>query len=683
MAALSRRTAAIMNDILNTGSSDAFGINIRAQKDSSTGLGGNIAIENCLWMSNTSVDAFNILGGGIFGAAVTFGDTTPVTSSSVGGGLIALQDARVAGTALAKVLATDAVTISTTDANKSSALAFAGATSFSNTGVATFTNSNTGTTAGAAPYQYLGDVTNQKNLWVQQNENIGGVFTSTNPTAATTSAGAVYVPNGGVSCLNAYVTNTDTVGSLVTTNTTDTASSATSPNQFNGSVGFLKQTNFDAMANFNQDVKFNAKIYYGDGSVTSVKTAQNMIVDNIILLDGAPSGAGSDSGVAMGRYQVTNDTGSGDVVNDNSQGLYLSGTVASGSNSTSVINLGQTLTATQVSNLPGSWVKVVDPANTGVIMTRRIKSVTTAGVATIWANADQAPSTETTDAVTVSTAKDFTNVPTNTMTYSIYSRSFLEMVWVESAKRFRFGSTPMSANTALSNLTGLADLEASNIYGLTMNTAQINGASSGTATIVQLVNILGSAISNVTSLNGASVWSTPVQVTIADSSTTAVAIPGITATQGIITFKVSAVASGGSRYDTTIVSNGVSAAGPAGSSVPGSSNNGVSPNVNERVGKFIDVFHGKDVLTLFHRCRLGCRQCTKIASQCSKIPFNFGQSSIHYNVSNMGLNTIRISLIILSCLHFLLFSIFSIVPINYSKYISKYRCFLLRELPVS
>jgi hypothetical protein len=582
--ALSRRTTAIINDLLNTGSSDAFGINFRAQKDPNTGLGGNVQIDNTLYLNNTSVDAFNILGGGIFGGVTTFGDTTPVTSSTVGGGLVALQDARVAGTALAKVLATDAVTISTTDANKSSALAFAGATNFSNTGVATFTNSNTGTTAGAAPYQFQGDITNQKNLWVQQNENIGGIFTSTNPTAATASAAAVYVPNGGVTCSNGYVTNTDTVGSLVTTNTTNTASSATSPNQFNGSVGFLKQTNFDAMANFNQDVKFNAKIYYGDGSITSVQTAQNMIVDNIILLAGAPSGSGADSGVAMGRYQTANDTGSGDVVNDNSQGLYLSGTVASGSNSTSVINLGQTLSAMQVSNLPGSWVKVVDPANAGVIMTRRIKSVTTAGVATIWATADITPATETTDAVTATTARDFTNVPTNTMTYSIYSRSFLEMVWVESAKRFRFGSTPMSANTALSNLTGLADLEAANMYGLTLNTAQINGAGAGLATNLQLVNFLGSAISNVTTLNGSPVWSVPVQVTIADSSTTAVTIPGLTATQGVIAFVISSVASGGSRYNTTIVSNGTTASGPLGAAVPGSSNNGASPNTNERIG---------------------------------------------------------------------------------------------------
>ncbi|RZK29189.1 MAG: hypothetical protein EOO61_21015 [Hymenobacter sp.] len=285
----------------------------------------------------------------------------------------------------------------------------------------------------------------------------------------------------------------------------------------------------------------------------------------------------------MGRYQIVNDTGSGDVVNDNSQGLYLSGTVASGSNSATVINLGQTLTATQVSNLPGSWVKVVDPANTSVIMTRRIKSVTSAGVATIWATADQVAATETTDAVTASMAKDFTNTPTNTMTYSVYSRSFLEMVWVESAKRFRFGSSPMSANTALSNLTGLADLEASNIYGLTLNTAQINGASSGLATNVQLVNFLGSAISNVTSLNGSPVWSQPVQVTIADSSTTAVVIPGLTATQGVISFIVSAVAAGGSRYCQTVVSNGTLASGSAGGSTAGTSNNGTSPNTNERV----------------------------------------------------------------------------------------------------
>lgn len=639
--ALSRRTTAIINDLLNTGSSDAFGINFRAQKDPSTGLGGNVSIDNTLYLNNTSVDSFNILGGGIFGAAVTFGDTTPVTSSTAGGGLVTLQDARFAGTALAKILATDAVQITTTNAGTSaSAINFAGATTFANTGTATFSNSNTGTTSTASPYQFQGDSTMQKNLYVLSNENIVGILNSANSTAATSSAAAVYVPNGGVSSLNGYVTNTNTVGSLVTTNTTNTAVSSTSPNQFNGSVGFLKQTTFDAMSTFNQDVKFNAKIYYSDGSTFSVQNGQSIIADNIVTLAGVPSGAGEDSGIAMGRFQQPNDTGSGDVVNDNAQGLYLSGNVASGSNSVTVINLGQTLTATQVSNLPGSWVKVVDPANTGVIMTRRIKSVTTAGIATIWALADNIGATETTDQINY--GMNFTNVPTNTMTYSIYSRSFLEMVWVESAKRFRFGSSPTSANTLLSNLTGLADLEAANMYGLTLNTAQINGASSGAATNVQLVNFLGSAISNVTTINGSSVWSQPVQVTIADSSTTAVTIPGITATQGVIAFVVSAVASGGSRYLTSIVSNASSAAGPLGASVPGSSNNGVSPNTNERVGKFVLQCHCETVTNHhdYNRCDLVFGKCTKITTQCSKIPFNVGQFSVYCDLSNLGLKYI-------------------------------------------
>ncbi|RZK31078.1 MAG: hypothetical protein EOO61_18480, partial [Hymenobacter sp.] len=327
--------------------------------------------------------------------------------------------------------------------------------------------------------------------------------------------------------MNSFVTNTDTVGNIITTNQTDTGSSATSPNQFGGSVGFLKQTIFEGLATFNQDVSFKSKIYYGDGSVTSVKTGQQLIADNILTIAGVPTGAGSDSGINFGRFQTANDTGSGDVVNDNAQGLFLSGTVASGSNSATVVNLGQTLTATQVTNIAGGWIRIVDPANPTVIQVRRIKSATTAGIATIWAFADNVGATETTDAINY--GKDFTTVPTNTMTYTIFTRSFLEMAWIESAKRFRFGSTPQSAITMLANLTGLVDVECANFYASTVNTAQINGAAAGLATNVQLVNFLGSAITNVTSLNNSPVWQQPVTVTLADNSTTAVAIPGLTA----------------------------------------------------------------------------------------------------------------------------------------------------------
>jgi hypothetical protein len=530
-----------------------------------------------LWSDLAGPDAFNFVGGGYYGDVVTFGSTTPVTSSQAGGGACFI-DARFAGTAWANKVAIDSASLQTTNTSTNAAqLNFIGPSTIANAQSLTFANSNTGAASTASPYQFQGDVTNQKNVWTTGNETITGIITSNNATASTSTAGAIYVPNGGISSLNSYVQNTSNIGSVVTSNTTDTTVANTSPNQFNGSVGFNKSANFAGVATFNQPAYFNSTVYMADGSAFKVKQGQDLIADNIITINGVGLVPGNDSGINMARNQTANDAGTGDVVNDNAQGQYLNGTVASGSNSTTVINLGQTMTTAQQSNLPGMWIKVVDPANPTVIMTRRIKSVTTAGLVTIWATADNVAGTDTTDAVTY--GKDFTNVPSASMTYTIWSRSFMEMCWVEAAKRFRMGSTPQSANSPLSYLTSLADFEASNIWGLSMNTNQINPFASGQTTNLQGVSFLGTAISNISSINGNPAPSTPVQVTLNDGSTTAVSIPGLTVTSGVVRIIVSSVSATGSRFVCDLVSNGSSSA------VSGNATAGytASATINERV----------------------------------------------------------------------------------------------------
>ncbi|RYE19922.1 MAG: hypothetical protein EOP45_11880 [Sphingobacteriaceae bacterium] len=100
---------------------------------------------------------------------------------------------------------------------------------------------------------------------------------------------------------------------------------------------------------------------------------------------------------------------------------FLSGRVASGSNSSTVINLGQTLTATQANDIVGAWIKVIDPADTTLIQIRRIKYATNDGIVTIFSY------------------QPFTIIPSNTMTYNIYrDLKYSDYVWVGSTKRFRF-----------------------------------------------------------------------------------------------------------------------------------------------------------------------------------------------------------------------------------------------------
>jgi hypothetical protein len=118
-----------------------------------------------------------------------------------------------------------------------------------------------------------------------------------------------------------------------------------------------------------------------------------------------------------------------------SQSLRLTGRVAVDNNSTTTVNLGQTLSPAQMSNLPGSWITIGDVS----VMTRRIKSVTIDGLATIWATADQATFGDI-------RAADFAPIPSNNMKYTVWSDS-PDCVWVGIEHRFRIGNSREDAIT--------------------------------------------------------------------------------------------------------------------------------------------------------------------------------------------------------------------------------------------
>lgn len=76
-----------------------------------------------------------------------------------------------------------------------------------------------------------------------------------------------------------------------------------------GGVSVFKDVNIEGNTSINGDL-------YVRGTTTSIETSNTVLKDNILVLNSAPSGM-KDSGIIISRFQEDNDTGFGDVVNEN------------------------------------------------------------------------------------------------------------------------------------------------------------------------------------------------------------------------------------------------------------------------------------------------------------------------------------------------------------------------------
>jgi hypothetical protein len=76
-----------------------------------------------------------------------------------------------------------------------------------------------------------------------------------------------------------------------------------------GGVGIWKNVNIHGNTSINGDL-------YVNGTTTSLNSSNTVLTDNILVLNAAPSGI-KDSGIIITRFQQDNDTGFGDVVNEN------------------------------------------------------------------------------------------------------------------------------------------------------------------------------------------------------------------------------------------------------------------------------------------------------------------------------------------------------------------------------
>lgn len=214
------------------------------------------------------------------------------------------------------------------------------------------------------------------------------------------------------------------------------------------------------------------------GTTTTIESTVVTIDDNIVVVNNAPSGTGN-GGLAVKRYQSANDAAQGDVVADTPD---HSGTVQNGSNSLTTIHLSSS--ASNVDDYyAGWWVKIT--GGTGQDQVRRIRTYTgSTRIATIYSTSDQ---TNLLSNPVPTEGMDFSTIPDNTSSYSLYPCEFVMMIWDETNDEFAFVCSNLDPATN-SSFVHYSDLHLNNLIANDLTINNINGAPADITTVVNLNN---------------------------------------------------------------------------------------------------------------------------------------------------------------------------------------------------
>lgn len=308
----------------------------------------------------------------------------------------------------------------------------------------TFTNSTT------ADGQDLNiNVTGNTNSKV----NIASSGTSNNAVSISTSVGGILLNgNSGVQIESVDVTNGIQIA-----------------RQTSNIPVHIGTTNSTTTIHGNLDVK---------GTTTTIESTVVTIDDNIIIVNNAPSGTGN-GGLAVKRYQSANNSAQGDVVADVPD---HSGVVQNGNNTLTTIHLSSSASSVD-DYYSGWWVKIT--GGTGQDQVRRIKSyVGSTHIATIYSTLDQ---TTLLSNPIPTEGMDFSTIPDNTSTYSLYPCEFVMMIWDETLDEFAFVCSNLDPATNTS-FVHYSDLHINDLVANDLTVNNINGAPADITTVVNLNN---------------------------------------------------------------------------------------------------------------------------------------------------------------------------------------------------
>lgn len=234
----------------------------------------------------------------------------------------------------------------------------------------------------------------------------GGITIQCTSNSTTITSGGALTVFGGLS-----VQQNTIVGGVVTINNTTISNN---PNQgaliVDGGVGISGNVNILG----NTIITGNLSI---SGTTTSVYSTDTLISDNIIVVNSGPSGT-ADAGIMTQRYQIDNNTGSGDVVNDPN---YYPFTLPSQTGMTSV-EITLPTTANINNNYYNNWwIKVTSGFSINQVR-KIIGYVGSTQIATIdsaWTNQN----------------------PNLGDTVQLYDRPYVGLIWNAINTRFELGTT--------------------------------------------------------------------------------------------------------------------------------------------------------------------------------------------------------------------------------------------------
>jgi hypothetical protein len=232
-------------------------------------------------------------------------------------------------------------------------------------------------------------------------------------------------------------------GSVTFTNNVNSTSTTNAPLVITGGVGIGQDLYVGGNAVISGDLFIN-------GNRTAIASSYLSFKDNTILLNAGPSGSGNDSGFLVQRYQVDNNTGSGDVTT-NTPAYSIN--IASATTNTITFNSDVSAISGYYNNW---WIKIT--SGSGNNQVRQISSYNgSTFIATL--------------------TSPLTTVPVSGTTINLYNKAFATFVWQEGSKSFVTGYV-VNNNASTEVLMGYADISVGNtiINSTTNSTSSTTGA---------------------------------------------------------------------------------------------------------------------------------------------------------------------------------------------------------------
>ena len=287
---------------------------------------------------------------------------------------------------------------------------------------------------------------------------IGGITINCSSSATAFENGGGLTVFGGTSISK----NLFVGGDIQFLSTTDSTNSNNGALTIAGGVGIIGNVNILG----NTVITGNLAIL---GTTNTIYSTNTFLSDNILVINSGPAGS-SDGGILIQRYQVDNDTGTGDVVNDLSDqhDIYTLPN-QSGMNS-SQLKLSNTASIFD-DYYVGWWIKITSGFSGGQVR-KVIAYVASTKVITI-----DAPWT--------------TQNPSIGDTVNIYNRPYVGLFWNETIDKFDLGTTSKDPGATNVVLTEYAALNASSIK--LYETTNSSNCSTGTLVVFGGIGIINTA----------------------------------------------------------------------------------------------------------------------------------------------------------------------------------------------